>query len=113
MKLLSENLAFDFLGKRRIAGVLSVVLIVLSLTSLGVRGLNFGIDFTGGVLIEVGYPQAAELPAIRTALETAGFDDLTVQHFGTARDVIIRLVPVCSTLCKRSSLILLCDVLNL
>ena len=93
MKLLSENLAFDFLGKRRIAGVLSVVLIVLSLTSLGVRGLNFGIDFTGGVLIEVGYPQAAELPAIRAALETAGFDDLTVQHFGTARDVLIRLVP--------------------
>lgn len=93
MKLLSENLALDFMGKRRIAAAVSVVLIVLSLTSLGVRGLNFGIDFTGGVLIEVGYPQAAELPAVRTALETAGFDDLTVQHFGTVRDVLIRLVP--------------------
>ncbi len=93
MKLLSENLAFDFLGKRKIAAGVSILLIVLSLVSLGVRGLNFGIDFTGGVLIEVGYPEAAELPQVRDALEAAGFNDVTVQHFGTARDVLIRLTP--------------------
>ncbi|MDX1496865.1 MAG: protein translocase subunit SecF [Salinisphaeraceae bacterium] len=93
MKLLPENLKFDFLGKRYIAAVLSVILIIVSLSSLGVRGLNFGIDFTGGVLIEVGYPEAAELPAVRAALEGAGFDDLVVQHFGTLRDVLIRLAP--------------------
>ena len=93
MKLLSENLSFDFLGKRKIAAAMSILLVLASLASLGVRGLNFGIDFTGGVLIEVGYPEAAELPAVRAALEAAGFNDITVQHFGTARDVLIRLVP--------------------
>ncbi len=93
MRLLPENIAFDFLGKRRIAAALSICLLLGSFVSLGTKGLNFGIDFTGGVLIEVGYPEAAELPLVRGALEGAGFDDLTVQHFGTSRDVLIRLVP--------------------
>lgn len=93
MKILPDNISFDFLAKRYIAAVVSVVLIIVSLSSLGMRGLNFGIDFTGGVLIEVGYPEAAELTEVRSALEAVGFDDLVVQHFGTLRDVLIRLVP--------------------
>lgn len=95
MKIVPDNTSFDFLGKgkRRIAIAVSLLLIGLSLASLGTRGLNFGIDFTGGVLIEVGYPEAAELPAVRGALEDAGFDDIVVQNFGTLRDVLIRLVP--------------------
>ena len=83
----------DFMGKRRIAMGLSLVLVIGSLAMLFARGLNFGIDFTGGTLIEVAYPKAAELDGIRNVLEDAGFGDVQVQHFGTARDVLIRIAP--------------------
>ena len=72
---------------------LSVGLLAVSLLSLAVRGLDFGIDFTGGTLIEVGYPVPAELQPIRQALRGAGFEEAAVQHFGTARDVLVRLAP--------------------
>lgn len=83
----------DFMGKRNIAFVFSVILIVISIVSLSTRGLNLGIDFTGGVLIEVGYPEAADLPQIRGSLQEAGFAGAQVQNFGTANDVMIRLFP--------------------
>jgi len=85
----------DFLGRRRIAGVFSAVLMIGSLILLipGVRGLNFGIDFTGGVLLEVGYPTEARLPEIRERLAGNGFADAQVQNFGTSRDVLIRVLP--------------------
>jgi len=59
----------------------------------GVRGLNFGIDFTGGVLVELGYPAAADLTDIRERLADNGFADAQVQNFGTASDVLIRVLP--------------------
>ena len=65
----------------------------MSILSLGVRGLDFGIDFTGGTLIEVGYSEPAELDPIRDALAGAGFEEAAVQHFGTVRDVLVRLAP--------------------
>jgi preprotein translocase subunit SecF len=71
----------------------SGVLILIALGSFLVRGLNLGIDFTGGTLVEVGFPQAVELPAVRDNLSQAGFADAVVQHFGTSRDVLIRLAP--------------------
>ena len=83
----------DFMGKRNIAFVFSLVLIAISIVSLSTRGLNLGIDFTGGVLIEVGYPEAADLPEIRAQLAEAGFTGAQVQNFGTANDVLIRLLP--------------------
>ena len=61
--------------------------------SLAVRGLEFGIDFTGGTLIEVGYSEPAELDPIRGALGRAGFGEAAVQHFGTVRDVLVRIAP--------------------
>lgn len=67
------------------------MLMVLSIGSLAVRGLQMGIDFTGGTLIEVGYQKAADLTALRNTLDTEGFGDATVQNFGTAKDVLIRL----------------------
>ena len=83
----------DFLGRRRAALFLSAGLLAVSILSLVVRGLDFGIDFTGGTLIEIGYSEPAELDPIRNALEGAGFGEAAVQHFGTARDVLVRLAP--------------------
>ena len=81
------------MAHRKVTVVLSTVLLLVSLGSLAVRGLEFGIDFTGGTLIEVGYPQAADLPAIRGALQEAGFHGALVQHFGTSQDVLVRIAP--------------------
>jgi preprotein translocase subunit SecF len=93
MEFFKKETAFDFMGQRRFAVGLSGIVIVLSLVLLLTRGLSFGVDFTGGTVIEVGYPQAMDLGAVRGKLAEAGFDDAQVQHFGTARDVLIRLAP--------------------
>ncbi len=66
---------------------------IISIGSLAVRGLQMGIDFTGGTLIEVGYQKPADLTVLRNTLDSEGFDDATVQNFGTAKDVLIRLKP--------------------
>ncbi len=84
---------FDFMGLRKQAMILSATLILISVVSLASLKLNVGIDFTGGSVIEIGYQQAVELQPIRNALETSGFGDAIVQHFGSAKDVLIRLVP--------------------
>ena len=84
---------FDFMALRKPAMLLSSVLILVSIVSLTTLKLNVGIDFTGGSIVEVGYQQAVELEPIRQALETAGFGDAIVQHFGSASEVLIRLVP--------------------
>ncbi|WP_024325763.1 protein translocase subunit SecF [Thioalkalivibrio sp. AKL19] len=83
----------DFLGKRKITIAISLVLILVSVALLATRGLNFGIDFTGGTLVEVGYPEAVELDPIRETLSAGGFTGAQVQTFGTSRDVLIRLPP--------------------
>jgi preprotein translocase subunit SecF len=89
-KLFTE---IDFMGLRRPAIYLSATLVLISIISLASLKLNVGIDFTGGSVIEVGYQQSVELQPIRNALETSGFGDAIVQHFGSAKEVLIRLVP--------------------
>jgi len=84
---------FDFMALRKPAVLLSSVLILASIVSLFTLKLNVGIDFTGGSIVEVGYQQAVELEPIRNALEAEGFGDAIVQHFGSASEVLIRLVP--------------------
>jgi preprotein translocase subunit SecF len=69
------------------------VLIIITLVSLFTRGLNFGIDFTGGTLIEVAYPDSVDLGGIRDVLEDAGLGDAQVQHFGRSREVPINIAP--------------------
>lgn len=91
MQFIKDQLHIDFIGKRKIAWIISAILIVISLVSIVTRGLNLGIDFTGGTLVEVGYENSVELAPIRKALESAQFKDVIVQHFGTAKDVLIRL----------------------
>ncbi len=93
MRTLTSSLHFDFMGKRKLAMAFSIVLIVVSLASLAMRGLVFGIDFTGGTLIEVGYTQDADLEKIRQVLAENDFAEAQVQQFGTPRDILIRLAP--------------------
>lgn len=93
MHILDKGTNIDFMGKRKIAMFVSLLLVIASLVTLFTRGLSFGIDFTGGTLIEVAYPKAVELGGIRDVLQGAGFSDVQVQHFGTARDVLIRIAP--------------------
>ena len=81
------------MGLRKPAMLMSATLILVSILSLAILKLNVGIDFTGGSVIEVGYQQSVELQPIRNALETSGFGDAIVQHFGSAKEVLIRLVP--------------------
>ncbi len=82
---------YDFMGKRKLALVLSVLLIAISIASLIFRGLELGIDFTGGTLVEIGYPSSIDPQIVRSQLVAGGFDDASVQHFGTAKDILIRL----------------------
>ena len=81
------------MGGRKIAISLSILLIVISIGSLAFKGLNLGLDFTGGALIEVAYPESVEPEEIRGVLTKAGLKDAMVQHFGTSKDIIIRLAP--------------------
>lgn len=85
--------AIDFLGKRKIAVGLSVVLSLWAIISLATQGLNFAIDFTGGTLAEARYSNIANLVDIRHQLEGSGFHNPSVQNFGTSHDVLIRLEP--------------------
>jgi preprotein translocase subunit SecF len=90
-RTLSKNI--DFMAWRKLAMTISLLLMLASIISLATLKLNVGIDFTGGSIIEVGYQQAVELEPIRDALEAAGFVEAIVQHFGSASEVLIRLVP--------------------
>jgi len=93
MEFFKKKTSFRFMGLRRQWYVVSIALILASVLLLAFRGLNFGIDFTGGVVLELSLPQAADLEKIRGALEEAGFGDAVVQSFGTSRDVLVRVLP--------------------
>lgn len=86
-------LQIDFMAKRKVALVLSVSFLVIAVLSLGTRGLNMGLDFTGGSLLEVGFSQEVDPEEVRGFLEGAGFNNGTVQYFGTNRDLLIRMPP--------------------
>src|SRR5690606_24880239 len=95
MKWIKQRTNIDFLSRkpRLIALGIAIAAILVSTVSLATRGLAFGLDFTGGVLLEVSYPEAADIDGIRTTLEEAGFEDAQVQRFGADTDVLLRLPP--------------------
>ena len=85
------NLNIPFMSYRRIATIASLLLLTLSIASLGFRGLNLGLDFSGGTLIEVSYKEAADLSEIRDLMFVNGFDDFQVVNFGSNTDVLIKV----------------------
>jgi preprotein translocase subunit SecF len=93
MKILNRKTSIDFMSRRKMAFMISAILMVLSVVSLATRGLNFGLDFTGGMLIEVSYPSAPLISDVRANLDNAGLDDGVVQTFGTASDIVVRIPP--------------------
>lgn len=90
---LLKDFNIDFMGWRRPAVIASAVVLLALAVAMVWRGFNLGLDFTGGTLIEVGYAEPVELADVRVTLAEAGFGGATVQHFGTSRDVMIRIAP--------------------
>lgn len=88
---MSNEKVINFMATRKLVAMLSILLVLGSVASLAVKGINFGLDFTGGVLIEVGYEKPANLPAVRDQLSEAGFQNFTVVNFGAETDVLIRM----------------------
>ncbi len=80
-----------FMRYAKTTAIISALTFIAALVALGVRGINFGVDFTGGTVIELHYTQTANLPSIRQTLARGGYHDVRVQNFGTSRDVLIRL----------------------
>lgn len=93
MELFGRVTHIDFMGRWRPAVALSVVLIVISLVSLAMRGLNLAVDFTGGTLIELEFSQPVELADASRYLADAGFPAASVQHFGNTREILVRIRP--------------------
>lgn len=83
----------NFMSKRKLAMVFSLILMIISIGSIATKGLNFGIDFTGGYLIEAGYQDDVNLDQVRSALASADFKDAQVQNFGSSKDIIVRIAP--------------------
>jgi preprotein translocase subunit SecF len=88
---MSEIKDANFMGVRKIAAAISIILLVASIGSLAFQGLKLGLDFTGGTLIEVEYESKADIGAIRKTLEGAGYRDVIVQNFGSETDILLRM----------------------
>ncbi len=91
IKLVSDNINFDFLGKRKLGAILSLTLLAVTIALLVVRGLNWGIDFTGGMLVQLQTEKAAPIGDIRESLVDAGFVGSTIQAYGADTEFLVRL----------------------
>ncbi|PKI14212.1 protein translocase subunit SecF [Colwellia sp. 12G3] len=91
MQILQLKETVNFMSYRKIALIFSALLMIASVISLATNKLNFGLDFTGGTLIEVGFQEAADLEKLREVMKSNGFADAKVQLYGSSRDVVIRL----------------------
>jgi preprotein translocase subunit SecF len=93
MQLLKLKDTVRFMSVRKLTMAFSTLLIIASIVSMMTRGLNFGLDFTGGTAVEVGFTQPADLKKVRSVLAENGFEDASVQLFGTSKEVLVRLAP--------------------
>ncbi len=93
-QLVKSDTLIDFMRWSKLAFVLSIILMVGSIGIIATKSLNWGLDFTGGTLIEVSFAQSPELSEVRSALAKSGFQDAIVQNFGTAKDIVVRLQPI-------------------
>ncbi|MBS0582256.1 MAG: protein translocase subunit SecF, partial [Proteobacteria bacterium] len=91
MEIFNHDSKIDFLRLRTISIGVSIVLLLISLGALATRGLNYALDFTGGVLVEASYHQQPDIEGVRGALETAGFHNAQVTQYLGTNDVAIRL----------------------
>ncbi|MDO8962543.1 MAG: protein translocase subunit SecF [Methylophilus sp.] len=91
MELFRIKNDIPFMSYGRLTTAISLITFILAVFFLATRGLNFGVDFTGGTIMEINYPQAANLESIRKTMDELGLKDATVQNFGTSQDVLIRL----------------------
>lgn len=91
MELFRIKNDIPFMKYGRLTTAISLITFILAIFFLATKGLNLGVDFTGGTMVEVSYPQAANLSEVRSAVQSLGLSDVTVQNFGTSRDVLIRL----------------------
>ena len=88
-----KNIQFNFMGMRKVTSIVSALLIIFSVFTLSYQGLNLGIDFTGGTLVEVGYPEAVNLDKLRQSFSDSEFNDVAIQYFGSAKEILIRIPP--------------------
>jgi len=88
-----KNIQFNFMGMRKVTSIVSALLIIFSISTLSYQGLNLGIDFTGGTLVEVGYPEAVNLDKLRQSFSDSEFNDVAIQYFGSAKEILIRMPP--------------------
>jgi len=93
LELIKAKQTISFMKYSKPATWISLLLVLISLGSLSINWLNWGLDFTGGTLIEVGFEESANLPEVRATLTAANFPDAVVQHFGSTKEVMIRLAP--------------------
>ena len=93
MEFFKQNTQIDFMAQRRWAAILSITLFILSIVSLAVNGLNWGLDFTGGTQVHLTFPEEVDLNQVRTTLENGGFKEATVISYGTSKDVLVSFAP--------------------
>ena len=91
MNLFKKDLKIDFLRMRQLAAMISVAVIVAGMGSIAIQGINWGLDFTGGTLVEVRYEDQVSVDEVRSHLADANIANATVQYFGTTRDVMVRV----------------------
>lgn len=91
MELFRIKNDIPFMSYGKVTTAISLITFILAIFFLATRGLNFGVDFTGGTVMEVNYPQAANLEGVRKAIDDIGLKEATVQNFGSSHDVLIRL----------------------